>query len=82
MPDTQLLQMALIGYAAEREKIQSKIDEIRAQLGGRRGRPATTSDGTGPAKRTRRGMSAAARRRIAAAQKKLWAEYRKKQKAA
>ena len=76
-----LLEAALIGYEAERQKIQAKIDELQAQLGGRRGRAAVASSAT-PARRTRSRMSAAARRRIAAAQKKRWAGYRKKQKAA
>jgi len=80
MPDAQLLQMALIGFEAERQKIQSKIDEIKARIGGRRGRPAAAPTAS-PAPRTRGRMSAAARRRIGAAQKKRWAEYRKKKAA-
>jgi hypothetical protein len=73
--DTQLLQMALIGYAVERQKIQDKITEIQRQLNGRSrlvGTPAATHT---------RSMSVAARKRIAAAQRKRWAEYHKKQKA-
>jgi hypothetical protein len=82
MPDTQLLEMALIGFEAERQKIQAKIDEIKARIGGRRGRPsAAVAPTASQAPRTRRQMSAAARRRIAAAQKKRWAEYRKKKAA-
>ena len=79
--DSAVLQMALIGYEAERQKIQDKIAELQAQLNGRskRTRSAMTR---APVKRTRRQMSAAARRRIAAAQKKRWAEYHKKQKEA
>ena len=76
--DTTLLQMALLGYEAERQKIQGKIDEIQRQLGGRNHRAIPAN---APAKRGRRPMSAAARKRIAAAQKKRWAAYRK-QKAA
>jgi hypothetical protein len=83
MPDTQLLEMALIGFEAERQKIRAKIDEIKSRLGGRRGRPSAAAAPTAsPAPRTRRQMSAAARRRIGAAQKRRWAEYRRKQKAA
>jgi hypothetical protein len=78
--DATLLQMALVGYEAERQKIQGKIAELRAQLGGR-SKPASSGMTSAPVKRTRRQMSAAARRRIAAAQKKRWAAYRK-QKAA
>lgn len=69
-------EAALIGYEAERQKIQAKIADLKAQLGGRAAR-ATTPLAEGPANRDRRGMSAAARRRIAAAQKKRWAAYRK-----
>ena len=79
--DTMTLQMALIGYEAERQKLQDKIAELQAQLGGRSIRTGTS---VVPARvtPTKRRMSASARRRIAAAQKKRWAEYRKKQKAA
>jgi hypothetical protein len=70
--------MALVGYEAERQKIQAKIAGLQAQLNGRVSSAITTA----PVKRTRRRMSAAARRRIAAAQKKRWAEYRKKRKVA
>jgi hypothetical protein len=84
MPNTMdptTLQMALIGYEAERQKIQQKIADLRAQLNGR-SRRASASATAAPATRTRRRMSAVARKRIAAAQKKRWAEYHKKQKAA
>jgi hypothetical protein len=77
---TQLLQMALIGYAAERQKITQKIAEIQAQLNGR-SRRAGTPVAPAPATRKRRPMSTSVRRRIAAAQKKRWAAYRR-QKAA
>jgi hypothetical protein len=78
--DTNMLQMALIGYEAERQKIQNKIAEIQARLNGRSGRAATPNAGASEP-RTKRRMSAAARRRIAAAQKARWAEYRKKKAA-
>jgi len=81
MPDTQLLQMALVGYEAERQKITQKIAELQAQLNGRSRRSGTPATAT-PVTRFRRQMSPAARRRIATAQKKRWAAYRKKQKAA
>jgi hypothetical protein len=69
--------MALVGYEMERKKIDEKIKELRARLGGggstaRVGRPPATE--TAPRKRQ---LSAAARKRIAAAQKKRWAEHRK-----
>ena len=74
--DRSLLEAALVGYAAEREKITQKIAEIQAQLGGRRGR-LSVPVAAGPVKRTRKPMSAAARKRIAEAQKRRWKAYRK-----
>jgi len=70
--DLSTLQMALVGYQIEQKKIEEKIREIQAQLKGR-GSTATEK----PA-RTKRVLSPAARRRIAAAQKKRWAEHRKR----
>jgi hypothetical protein len=78
--DTTTLQMALIGYEAERQKIQAKIAELQRQLGRRNGNARTPVADT-PTKRGRRRMSAAARKRIADAQKKRWAEYHNKAKA-
>lgn len=80
MPDTQLLRMALIGYEAERQKIQDKIAELQRRLNGRAGRSGASIAAT-PAKRVTRRMSAAARKRIAEAQRKRWAAFRKKQAA-
>jgi len=66
--------MALVGYEAEREKIAKAIREIQAQLGHRGpGRPKAATDGAAPAKRI---LSASARERIAAAQRKRWAAIR------
>ena len=74
--DQATLQMALVGYEIERDRIAAKIREIQAQLGGKAaaGRGAAKS---APATK-KRVLSAAARRRIGAAQKKRWAEHRKK----
>ncbi len=75
--DQDLLAMALVGYEAQKAKINAAIAEIQAQLGHRGpGRPRVAADGAAPAKRV---MSAAARRRIAAAQRKRWAAVRKGQ---
>ena len=74
MPDTETLQMALIGYQAERRKIDERIAEIEARL---QGRPAAPEGATSAA--PRRQMSAAAKARIAAAQRKRWAKFRKQQ---
>ena len=72
--DVTTLQMALVGYQIERQKIDDKIREIESQLRGRRGPAASPSKRAG----VKRVLSPAARRRIAAAQKKRWAEHRKR----
>ena len=76
--DQDLLAMALVGYEAQKVKIDAAIREIQAQLGHRGpGRPkAATAGAVAPVKRV---MSASARRRIAAAQRKRWAAVRKSQ---
>ena len=72
--DEDLLRAALIGYETEKAKIQAAIAEIQAQLGHRGpGRPKAAADGEGHTVPKRRTMSASARRRIAAAQRKRWA---------
>lgn len=78
--DPATLAMALVGYELERQRIDQKISEIRAQLGGR------DSGAAGAAVRRwrkqsgtkRKPLSMAARKRIAAAQRRRWAEHRKK----
>jgi hypothetical protein len=72
--DRDLLAMALVGYEAQHAKINAAIQEIQAKLGKRGpGRPKAATDGAAPAKRT---LSVAARKRIAAAQRKRWAAVR------
>src|SRR5258706_11204739 len=72
--DRDLLAMALIGYEAQKAKIDEAIRGIQAKLGHRGpGRPKAAADGAAPAKRT---LSVAARRKIAAAQRKRWAAIR------
>jgi hypothetical protein len=73
MPDIELLQMALVGYRSERERMQEKIDELEHRLGGYK---VVASDRHGPTKK-RRKMSAAALARIRTGQLKRWAAYRK-----
>ena len=43
--DTTTLQMALLGYEAERQKMQEKIDELQARLNGRASSPMTRNSG-------------------------------------
>jgi hypothetical protein len=73
--DRSTLEMALIGYEAERQKIEAAMAAIRKQVDGHAVAPVV--DG---ARRRGRNMSAAARRRIAAAQRKRWAAFHAEKK--
>ena len=68
--------MALVGYQIEKQKIEDRIREIRAQLGGQQASAAAVVRADVP--RRKRTLSASARGRIAAAQRKRWAEHRRK----
>jgi hypothetical protein len=73
--------MALVGYEVEKSKIEERIKEIRAQIGARggSGKAYSSVEMTVPAeggKPRRRKFSKAARKRMAAAQRKRWAEKR------
>ena len=79
--DPTTLKMALVGYEIEKQKVDEKIREIRAQLAG--GVTASTSASVSAAAkaeglRRRRPLSASARKRIGEAQRKRWAAHRKK----
>jgi hypothetical protein len=68
-----LLTAALEGLELQKKRIDEQIQEVRSLLGkGRRGRPPGSNHKGGAGR-----LSTAARRRIAAAQKRRWAEYRK-----
>jgi len=69
--------MALVGYQIEKEKIEAKISEIQAQLKGKR-TPVSAGAAKPEPAAGKRYLSPAARKRIALAQKKRWAEHRKK----
>ena len=71
--DLATLEMALVGYQIEKEKIEGKVRDIQSQL---KGKPAVAPAKTAPV--VKRVLSAAARRRISAAQKKRWAEHHKR----
>jgi hypothetical protein len=73
----EILEYALKHLEKERDEIQLRIDGIRRQLSSRTATVprAAKKTNTAPAKRV---LSEAARRRIAAAQKKRWAEHRKR----
>jgi hypothetical protein len=81
--DVVMLRMALIGYLHERERLDSKIQELGARLKGK----TTPAGKTKAAKATKtaggkRSLSLAVRKRMAEAQKQRWAEHRKRQAAA
>ena len=70
----ELFAAALEGLQLQKQRIEEQIRQVRLLLGkSKRGRPPGLTDRkTGPGR-----LSTAARKRIAAAQKRRWAEYRK-----
>jgi len=79
--DPTTLKMALVGYEIEKQKVEEKIREIRAQLGSSKttaGAAVSTVAAKAGSPRRRRPLSASARKRIAEAQRKRWAEHRRK----
>ena len=76
--DPGILQAALIGFEVQKQKIEAKISELKAQL---RGKPAASAPSTPTPAHSKKGgkrvLSDAARERIAAAQRKRWAEFHK-----
>jgi hypothetical protein len=71
--DTSLLEAALIGFEQLKRNVEEKIAGIRQQLG-----TGGAASGPAPAQTGRRPLSPAARRRIAAAQRKRWAAIKGK----
>jgi len=71
----ELLRAALVGYQHQVDQLQAKMAEIRHELG----TGLEPASGPGPKKRE---ISAAGKRRIAAAQRKRWAETKAAEKAA
>jgi len=67
--DTSILESALIGLQQQQSEIEARISDIRRTLGIRAPRGSSAA---GPRK-----MSRSARQRIAEAQKKRWAAYRR-----
>ena len=86
-PNTEILEAALQGLETQRQKIEEQITQVRAMMGRRVGRPPKSANGSGGkasagnsgAARKKRVLSPEARKRIAAAQKKRWAAFRKSQ---
>ena len=77
LDDDSLLTAALEGLELQRQRIEEQIRDVRARLGKPSGRRGRSTDGVAPKKPVGRTLSEAARKRIAAAQKRRWAEYRK-----
>lgn len=76
MRNQALLTAALEGLELQKKRIDEQIQEVRSLLGrGRRGRPPNSNSNSNSRGVSR--LSVAARRRIAAAQRRRWAEYRK-----
>lgn len=75
--DPALLEAALEGLLLQRQRLEEQISHVRTMLSAHRAssRSRTGSGLVLPA--SKRQLSDAARKRIAAAQKKRWAEYRK-----
>jgi hypothetical protein len=71
---TEILNAAILGMEAQKEKLDAKIAELRAWLSGGPTEPTAAAE---PPKRKRRKMSAAARKRIGDAQRKRWAASKK-----
>jgi hypothetical protein len=71
---TSVLEMALVGFELQRDRIDAVIAEIRDELGqsGTRHSTATATDDSEPKTPRKKRFSTAARKRMAAAQKKRW----------
>lgn len=81
--DIDMLTHALLGYEHKKSEIDQKIREIRSLIGGSKstsshsGSSEASAPPEKPANGRKRVLSPEARKRIAAAQKKRWAEHRK-----
>jgi hypothetical protein len=76
MPTTltpSLISAAIEGFQAQKARIDSQIAELRAMLpGAAQTTAATSSEATAPVPKTRRQFSAAARQKMAEAQRLRW----------
>ena len=77
LQDASFLTAALEGLELQRRRIEEQIEQVRAMLGGRKIRLAGGAFSNRPVRK--RQLSPEARKRIAMAQKRRWAEYRKRQ---
>lgn len=81
LQDTAIYAAALEGLELQKQRIDEQIQQIRSLLGGKRLKAASPAGAVADKPVRRRRLSAAARKRIAQAQKRRWAEYRKAQAA-
>ncbi len=72
MTETELLQHALVGYQAQREEIQRRIEDVQRRM---------NSAAVEAEQRPKRHLSREGRAAIAAAAKKRWAKARRMQRA-
>ncbi len=83
MQDPALLAAALEGLEMQRKRIEDQIATVRSMLSGRKSASSTSSTSSAAvasSPRRKRVLSEEARLRIAAAQKKRWAAFRKGKK--
>jgi hypothetical protein len=66
----EIIHAAIEGFESQKRRIDAQIDELRQLLKDHRAAPTVDGESAQP----RRKMSAAARKRIAAAQKARWAK--------
>jgi hypothetical protein len=71
----EILEAALLGLEAQRAKLSEQIAQVRGMLGGKNS-PVVSTTGS-PVTPQKRILSADARKRIAAAQKRRWAAFHK-----
>lgn len=74
--DKRLLELALIGLQAEKEKIDGEIARIQAQLRGRGKARGTAKAAGGGRRRKKRNFSAAARKAQSLRMKAYWRDRR------
>ena len=79
--DSETLQAALVGYQHQLDQIEAKMAELRSKLKGEAPVATVAAEAAPAARGGKRPLSPAARKRIAKAQRKRWAEYHKAQEA-
>jgi hypothetical protein len=82
IPSREILEAALHGLETQKQRLEDHIEQVKSMLGKRLGRsPKTGTAGSVTAARSKkkRVLSAEARKRIAAAQKKRWAAFHRAQ---